>query len=75
MNRDHCYDLAYEFRNSKIWKHIYEDELFAVKLPPDSDGNTNIGYCYIMGKRGEHRGCLYTLGQKAFHRIDTLFTV
>lgn len=66
MNRDHCYDLAYEFRNSKIWKHIYEDELFAVKLPPDSDGNTNIGYCYIMGKRGEHRGVFIHIGAKGF---------
>ena len=45
MTKTHYYDLGYAFRNSKIWKRLYEEELFAVKLP--INGNP-IGYCCVM---------------------------
>ena len=40
-------DLGYRFRNTKLWKTIYEDELFAVQLR-----NRQIGYCSLMGRNG-----------------------
>lgn len=33
MPNDYLYDLAFKFRASKIWKTVYEAEMFAVKLP------------------------------------------
>ena len=46
-------DLAYAFRKSKIWKKIYEEELFAVRLPKARGKKKDeIGYCVIMAKRG-----------------------
>ena len=48
-------DLAYAFRKSKIWKKIYEEELFAVRLPKARGKKKDeIGYCVIMGRNGEH---------------------
>ena len=49
MNMDRLYDLAFKFRESKLWNYVYEDELFAVKL---SDERT--AYCSIMGSSGQH---------------------
>ncbi len=43
------YDLAYQFRKTKIWTKMYEDEIFAVEL----DGG-EVGYCFVMGNGGEH---------------------
>lgn len=37
-------ETAFQFRTDKLWKKLYDSELFAVKL---SDGR--IGYCCIMG--------------------------
>lgn len=55
------FDLAYKFRNSKVWKAFYEDEVFAVTLP---DGQ--IGYCYIMGRSGEHMALSVHIGGEGF---------
>ena len=51
------YDLAYRFRNSKIWKTVFEQELFAVPL---ADGRT--AYCCIMGRSGEHMALSVHIG-------------
>ena len=55
------FDLAYGFRKSKIWKTFFEDEVFAVTLP---DGQ--IGYCYIMGRSGEHMALSVHIGGEGF---------
>ena len=65
MNKIHLYNLAYEFRNSKVWKQIFEEELFAVKLPGKTAGE-NIAYCSLMGKRGEHMALAVYIGAEAF---------
>ena len=65
MNKTHLYDLAYEFRNSKVWKQIFEAELFAVKLPRKSAGE-NIAYCSLMGRGGEHMALAVYIGAEAF---------
>lgn len=60
MKKGQIFDLAYEFRNSKLWKQIYEEELFAVKLPHD------IAYCNIMGRNGDHMALAVYIGTKGF---------
>ena len=49
MNMDRMYELAFKFRDTKLWNYVYEDELFAVKL---SDGR--FAFCSIMGNSGQH---------------------
>ena len=49
MASDRLYDIALNYKNTKLWKRICDTELFAVRL---SDGN--IGYCSVMGELGEH---------------------
>ena len=46
---DELYDLAFAFRDAKLWDKLYEDELFAVPL---ATGGT--GCCSVMGMSGEH---------------------
>ena len=48
MNRDRLYRLAFEFKATKLWKKIWDTQLFAVK---HSDGN--IGYCCVWGMMGD----------------------
>ncbi len=43
------YQLAFEFKKTKLWKKLWDSQLFAVAL---SDGET--GYCCVMGRMGEH---------------------
>lgn len=45
---DELMEAAFQFHTDKLWKKLYDSELFAVKL---SDGR--IGYCCIMGYLGE----------------------
>ena len=58
MNKRLC-DLAYQFRNSKIWKRVCEDELFAVPL---DDGS--VAYCEIAGSEGEDRALTVYIGAR-----------
>ena len=47
---DHeLYDLAFAFKKAKLWKKLWDSQLFAVS---HSDGS--IGYCCVMGRAGEH---------------------
>ena len=68
MNRE-LYDLAYSFRNAKLWKVIFEDELFAVKLP-----NKQIGYCSLMGRSGQHMALGVYIGQDGFSSYRKLIS-
>ena len=49
MLTDRLYDLAFRFRKTKLWKKLYDSQLFAVK---HADGS--VGYCCVMGMNGEH---------------------
>lgn len=49
MYPDRLYELAFAFRKRKLWKTLYDSELFAVALP-----NGETGYCSVMGRMGEH---------------------
>ncbi|MDO4370339.1 MAG: hypothetical protein Q4D43_03380 [Clostridia bacterium] len=54
---DSLYDLAFQFKETRLWKKLWDSELFAVKL---DDGS--IGYCCVMGKNGEHIALAVYLG-------------
>lgn len=76
MNKSRYFDLAYQFRKSKIWKTVYEQELFAVKLPGYSSrkGNTedNIAYCLLMGRGGDHTALAVYIGGEGFSTLRKL---
>ena len=49
MISDSLYDIAFQFKKTKLWKKLYDTQLFAIE---HSDGT--IGYCCVMGMMGEH---------------------
>ena len=59
MYPDQLYDLALAFRKTKLWKRLYDSELFAVSL---SNGQT--GYCCVMGYLGEHTALAVYIGEQ-----------
>lgn len=67
MNMDRLYDLAFKFRESKLWNYVYEDELFAVKL---SDERT--AYCSIMGSSGQHFALALYIGAEGLDSFRML---
>ena len=60
MATEKMYDLAFQYKGTKLWQQFYDDELFAVKL---SDGE--IGYCCVMGMLGQHNALALYVGEKA----------
>ena len=67
MNLDHMYDLAFKFKSTEIWKSVYEDELFAVKLSDD-----RIAFCSIMGNTGQHIAFALYIGAEGYESFRTL---
>lgn len=43
------YELAFAYRKTKVWKKLWDNQLFAIELP-----GGGVGYCSIMGRAGEH---------------------
>lgn len=61
MATDKMYDMAFAFRETKLWDLMSDEHLFAVLLP---DGA--IGYCSVMGALGEHRALALYVGQAGY---------
>lgn len=55
---DKLYELAYKYRKTKLWKKIYEDQFFAIRL---KDGQ--IGFINIMGAGNEYNAINLTIGE------------
>ncbi len=53
------YDLAFSFKKSKLWKKLWDSQLFAVA---HADGS--IGYCCVMGRAGRHLALAVYPGKK-----------
>lgn len=49
MPKEKLYDIALQYKKTKLWKQLSDTELFALKL-----SNGKIGYCSVMGELGEH---------------------
>lgn len=67
MATDKLYDLAFQYKGTKLWQQFYDDELFAVKL---SDGE--IGYCCVMGRMGEHNALALYVGAEGYQSYQLL---
>ncbi len=67
MISEKLYALAFEYKKTKLWKIIWDSELFAVKL---SDGR--IGYISIMGCLGEHCALGLYVGEEALNSLWSL---
>lgn len=55
---DSLYALALAYKKTKLWKLLWDSQLFAVKM---ADGE--IGYCCVMGMNGEHTALAVYVGQ------------
>ncbi len=60
------FDLAYQYRKTKLWTRLVDLQLFAVALP---EGET--GYCCVMGMNGEHVALGVYVGQQGFASFCT----
>ncbi len=67
MATDKMYDLAFQYKGTKLWQQFYDDELFAVKL---SDGE--IGYCCVMGMIGQHNALALYVGDEGYQSYQLL---
>ena len=62
MISDRLYELAFKYKNSKLWKKLSDSDVFAVKL---SDGET--GYCCVMGMGGDYTALALYLGAEGWN--------
>lgn len=67
MATERMYDLAFQYKKTKLWKLLYDDEIFAVKL---SDGA--IGYCSVMGMMGQHLALGLYVGDEGYQSYRIL---
>ncbi|MBR7085519.1 MAG: hypothetical protein IKI37_10155 [Oscillospiraceae bacterium] len=58
---DSLYDTAFRFKSEKLWKKLYDNQIFAVQL-----SNGEIGYCTIMSALGEHLALGLYIGEKGY---------
>jgi hypothetical protein len=68
MAAEKLYDIALQYKSTKLWKQLYDTELFAVRL---SCGE--IGYCSVMGELGEHIALALYIGQDGLDSYRRLF--
>ncbi len=67
MATDKMYELAFRYKQTKLWKDMQDTEIFAVRL---SDGE--IGYCCVMGMLGEHISLAVYVGDEGFQSFREL---
>ena len=61
MATERMYDLAFQYKKNKLWKKLYDTDIFAVRF---ADGT--IGYCCVMGMIGECNAVALYPDAKAF---------
>lgn len=67
MATDKMYDLAFQYKGTKLWQQLYDDELFAVQL-----SDRAIGYCCVMGMIGEHNALALYAGEEGYKSYCTI---
>ncbi len=70
MVTERMYELAFGFKKTKLWRQVYDSELFAVRL---SDGE--IGYCSILGRTGDRNAVALYVGDKGFQSLRTMLSI
>ena len=61
VTRDKLYEAAFRYKKAKIWKKMWDSDVFAVKL-----SNGEIGYVSIMGRNGEYNALGLYIGKEGF---------
>lgn len=61
MTRNDLYDAAFRYKKAKIWRKLWDNGIFALKLP-----GGEIGYISILGKNGEYCALALYIGEKGF---------
>lgn len=61
---DELMEAAFRFRSEKLWKKLYDTDIFAVKL-----SNGEIGYCCVMGNLGECLALALYIGDEGLYSL------
>lgn len=61
MTRDKLYDAAFRYKKAGLWKKLWDNEVFAIRLK-----NGETGYISIMGKSGEYCALGLYIGEEGF---------
>lgn len=64
---DELLEASFQYRSDKLWKKLYDSDIFAFKL---SDGQT--GYCSVMGELGECIALALYIGDEGFRSLNTV---
>lgn len=67
MASDKLFEMAFKYKKTKIWNKLFDNIIFAVKLP---GGVT--GYISISGFTGENYGLSLYIGDRGFDSFKTL---
>lgn len=59
------YEAAFRYRQAKLWKKVYDTDMFAVEF-----SNGEIGYCTVMGRAGEHIAMAVYIGQNGWNCLE-----
>lgn len=70
MASNQLYQAALSFRKTNLWKKLHDNQLFAVSL-----SNHQIGYCCVMGARGEHLALALYPGEAALQSYYLLYNL
>jgi|GEM_PF-5800796 len=65
--RNKLYDLAFEYYQTKLWKRLWDSEIFSCKLEGD-----RIGYISIMGKAGSFIGVALYIGDVGLNSLQMI---
>ena len=61
ITRDKLYDAAFRYKKAGLWKKLWDNDVFAVKL---KSGET--GFISILGKNGEYNALGMYIGEEGF---------
>lgn len=61
ISKDKLYDAAFRYKKAGIWKKLWDNEVFAIKLTCGE-----IGYMSIMGKNGTYCALGLYMGEAGF---------
>lgn len=67
MDQGTLYELAFAYRETKLWEKMYDSELFAVVLP-----NGEVGYCSVLGMLGDYLALGVYVGEAGLESMRRL---
>lgn len=61
ITKNQLYEAAFRYKKTGIWRKLWDNHVFAVKLP-----SGEIGYVSIMGRSGEYNALGLYIGEEGF---------